>query len=85
MEGLTYLTLEYLTYLLLVLAAGGALFVCAVVFVGAAAPARAVAATWEAGVRPVIQVFWQHLTLRRAVVTVAYPGRRLSSASRQRR
>ena len=60
MERLTYLTLEYLTYLLLVFAAGGALFVCAVVLVGAAALARFVKATWQATVRPALQEFWEH-------------------------
>lgn len=79
MERVTYLTLEYLTYLLLVFAAGGALFVCAVVLVAAAALARSVKATWEASVRPELQDFWHHPALRRAAVgwRIRRAGRRL--------
>lgn len=83
MDTFTYLILEYLTYLLLVIAAGAAALLCIVLVMGIAGLAHWVSGKWEGVVRPALHELRQDLA--GGILVVSHPHRWMWSAGRKTR
>ena len=72
MDTLIYLTLEYLTYLLLAVAAGGVALLCAVLVMAGAALGRWMSERWQG-----FHQVWQHFAVNHLVPLRVHLQRRM--------